>query len=287
MNNEPENLSRNDEKTRQILGSLEKIDAPKDFNFQLKSKIANTKATRKNQVFWRYFAVAVPSLACVLLAAFFVFNRNVQQPATVAEVKEPQKIQTPTIVEIPIIKDLKPTKDSNTENAENLPDKDQNPQKSLPIIEPKIVDEKIYAKVEKQPDIKPESVKLAPKKPKAKDDFIGVKTEAGTDIEKPLQPKGLNASSANTTINQTDTVFEIENLLDDLGVEAIAENGKLKVKSVKKNSLAERSGVKTDDVIDAVDNQKIAPKEIRKKAFDAKSISITREGKTIELKLQQ
>jgi hypothetical protein len=294
MNKEPENLSRNDEKLRGILSSLEKVDAPKDFNFKLKSKITDAKSTRVNSTFWRYFAIAVPSLACVMLIAFFAFNRNVSpMQDTIATVENPQKIEPAAIVN-----EVKPIQTSNTFVAE---DKNSNeppkPAKNSPLVEPKVVDEKIiaepkpvdekiYAKIEKPRNTAVKNERVLSKVPKVKDEFIGQKTSAVTDIPKPILPKGLNGNSPSLKINETDTVFEIENVLKDLGIETTAENGKLKVKSVTKKSLAENSGVKTNDVIDAVDNQKITPKEIRKKAFDAKSINVIRDGKTIELKLQ-
>jgi PDZ domain len=282
MNNEQENLSRNDEKVRQILGSLEKVDAPSNFDFQLKSKIANTKSTRKRLEFWRYFAIGVPSLACLALVAFFAFNRNITPPQNnVAEVKEPQKIESLPINEV------KPPEVPSIEVAVQTTPETTNFKKESKIIEPKIVEDKVIAKTDKPQNIELENKKILPKKPVVKDSFSGNITSASTDIPKPIVPKGLNGNSPNLKINETDTVFEIESLLNDLGIETTAESGKLKVKSVRKNSSAERSGIKNNDLIEAVDNQKIAPKETRKKSFDAKSINVIRDGKTLELKLQQ
>jgi hypothetical protein len=279
MNNEQENLSRNDEKLRGILGSLEKIDAPKDFDFQLKSKIAYTKATSRNSAFWRYFAIAVPSLACVMLVAFFALNRNAPTPIATVEQPQIKTSATPETIKLP--------ENSNVQIAEKSPIETIKIKNMLPVAESKVVDDKVIAKTEKPQTVNFENKKVLRVKPKVKDDFVSDKTSAATNISPPIQPKGLNGTSANTRINEVDTVFEIESLLNDLGIETLAENGKLKVKSVKKNSSAERSGVKHDDVIDAVDNQKIVPKEIRKKVFEAKTIKVTREGKAIELKVQQ
>jgi PDZ domain len=279
MNNEQENLSRNDEKVRQILGSLEKVDAPNNFDFNLKSKIANTKSMRKKSEFWRYFAIGVPSLACIALVAFFAFNRNVPPTQTIAF--ESNK------AEIKAIEQVKPPEVPNVELAVQTTPEISNLKKGSKIVEPKLVEDKITTKIDKPQNIGLENKKILPKKPVVKDDFVGEVTSASTNINKPIVPKGLNGNSAKVEINGTDTVFEIESLLNDLGIETTAESGKLKVKSVKKNSSAERSGVKNNDLIDAIDNQKIAPKETRKKSFDAKSINVTRNGKTIELKLQQ
>ncbi len=282
MNNEQENLSRNDEKIRQILGSLEKVDAPGNFDFQLKSKIANTKSTRKKLEFWRYFAIGAPSLACLALVAFFAFNRNIPPPQNnVAEAKEPQKIES-----LPV-NNVKQPEVPSVEVAVQTTPETTNFKKESKIIEPKIVEDTVIAKADKPKNVGLENKKVLPKKPVVKDNFAGEITSAATDIQKPILPKGLNGNSPNLKINETDTVFEIESLLNDLGIETTAENGKLKVKSVRKNSSAERSGIKNNDLIEAIDNQKIAPKETRKKSFDAKSINVTRDGKTLELKLQQ
>jgi hypothetical protein len=283
MNNEQENLSQNDKRIREIIGSLQKIDAPKDFDFQLKSKIANTKTRRGNWTFWRYFAVGIPTFACMALVAFFAFNRDIAPPQNnVAGVKEQHKTESIQANEV-----KPPEVVPEVAVAVNTTQETPSVKKSSQIIEPKIVDDKVIAKSGKPKTSELESKKVLRKKSVVKDDFIGQNISASTDIQEPILPKGLNGTSANLKINETDTVFEIESLLKDLGIETSDENGKLKVKSVRKNSSAERSGVKNDDVIDAIDNQKIAPKVTRKKSFDAKSINITRDGKSLELKLQQ
>jgi hypothetical protein len=282
MNNEQENLSRNDEKLRQILGSLEKVDAPNNFDFQLKSKIADRKSTRTNLAFWRYFAIGVPSLACIALVAFFAFNRNLPLPPNnVAEVKEPQKTESLPINEV------KPSETPNVAVAVTRTFGTSDVNKEPNIIKPKIFEDKLIAKTDKPQNIGLENKKILPKKSVVKDDFVSERTSASTNNPPPILPKGLNGNSPNLKINETDTVFEIESLLNDLGIETTAESGKLKVKSVRKNSSAERSGIKSNDLIEAIDNQKIAPKETRKKSFDAKSINVTRDGKNLELKLQQ
>jgi C-terminal processing protease CtpA/Prc len=278
MNKEYENLSRNDEQVRVILGSLEKIDAPKTFDFQLKSKIAERKSSVGNWAFWKYFAVGVPTLACIALFAFFAFNHN--EPTEIVTAEQPKIVnqEAPEINRVVVNQVLE---EPAIPVAETTIIK-----KSLPVVEPKIVDEKIYANIEKPQNITPKTKKVVPKKRVVNEIFSN--DSAVTNINKPLQPKGLNGSNAaNMKINESDTVFEIESLLNDLGIETANENGRLKVKSVTKNSSAERSGIKNNDLIDAIDNQKIAPKETRKRSFDAKSINITRDGKTMELKLQQ
>jgi PDZ domain len=278
MNNEQENLSRNDEKLRGILGSLDKVDAPKHFNFRLKSKIASAETNGGNRTFWRYLLIGTSSLTGILLVAFFAFNRNV--PTQIATFNQPQPptVGTPEIKVLPEV--------AKVETSEKTQIETPTSKKDSRLIEPKIVADKVLAKAEKLQNIEVESKRILPKKSVVKDNFVGEKTSAFTGIKKPLVPKGFGSTSVNTQLNDITTVFEIESLLSDLGIETTAENGKLKVKSVKKNSSAERSGVKNDDVIDAVDNQKITPKETRQKAFTAKSLNITREGKTLELKLQ-
>lgn len=281
MNNEQEKLSQNDERVCQILGSLEKIDAPKDFHFQLKSKIAVKKSARQNSTGWRTLLIGIPGLACILLAAFFAFNRNF--PTPIATVKPPET-ETAAVPEI-----INTLPNSNIEVVQATKPELPVFTKGSSAIEPKSAHNRVIAKAEKPQNEALADKKILPKDSTVKDDFVGVRTPAATDINKPLVQKGLNGSAVNTgntKINETDTVFEIESLLNDLGIETTAENGKLKVKAVRKNSSAERSGVRNADVIEAVDNKKISPKDTLKKSFDAKSINVTREGKAIELILK-
>ena len=70
------------------------------------------------------------------------------------------------------------------------------------------------------------------------------------------------------------------------GINADFENGKWKVKSVTANSLGESSGVMKDDIIEAIDNQSLASEIIKSKTFSGKTITVTRNGEKLQIKLR-
>ncbi len=74
-------------------------------------------------------------------------------------------------------------------------------------------------------------------------------------------------------------------MLSEIGIEIVLEDGKHEVKSVTKNSLAERSGVKVGDVVEAIDGKKISDEPFSGRTIKVKTLTVLRGAKKIEIAL--
>ncbi len=63
-------------------------------------------------------------------------------------------------------------------------------------------------------------------------------------------------------------------------------DGGWKVRSTTDNSIATRSGVRSDDVIEAIDGRAITEATTLKGGVDGKSLNVRREGKQVKLDLK-
>ncbi|MFN0277539.1 MAG: PDZ domain-containing protein, partial [Pyrinomonadaceae bacterium] len=83
--------------------------------------------------------------------------------------------------------------------------------------------------------------------------------------------------------NRKITTVPAKDVLTSIGIEADAT---WKVGSVKQNSVAERSGLKAGDVIEAVNNQTLTEKTTFGNKFNSKSLRVLRDGKSVQIDLK-
>jgi C-terminal processing protease CtpA/Prc len=101
-------------------------------------------------------------------------------------------------------------------------------------------------------------------------------------------PKGLNPNTklAPPKDFNSEKPFSVKELLSQLGVEVVSENGKWKVKNVSQNSAAERSGLKADDIIETLDGKKLSGSSVRGKKIEVKKLGVKRGDAQVEINLQ-
>jgi hypothetical protein len=278
MKKELENLSEADEKVQKMLASLKQVEAPKDFEFRLKARIAkaNPKAYQTN--YKRRFAYALPAFASIVVSTFVVLNMDFSG----------DRNRVSALPETSALSNFAPQNSSNelialantnvNKSAEVIPNADLNAQTGK--------DEK--------PRL-PSTAANFPQKPKnenrretQKENRGGgslVQARTGATV---FTPKGLdtNTNVAPPKDLNSEKPFTVEGLLSTLGVEVIAENGKWKVKNVSQNSTAERSGLKTDDIIETLDGRKLSSASLRDKKIEVKKLGVKRAGAQIEINLQ-
>lgn len=280
---ELENLSDADEKVRRMLASLKQVEAPKDFEFRLKARIASARPKAYQTSYKRRLAFALPAFASIAVSAFVVLNMNSSgnperissiTPATaLSNFAQPQNSPGEFIVA------------ANTtvnKSPEDIPDADSNAQ----------------IRKDEKSELSFTAVKL-PEKPrneipkpasKVNRDGAGSKVRALTVIEA-IGPKGINLNpNANVDTPpdfNREKSFSVQELLSPLGVEVVAaENGKWKVKNVSRNSPAERSGIKADDIIETLDGKKLSGSSVRGKKIEVKKLGVKRAGAQVEINLQ-
>src|SRR5215213_7574369 len=72
--NETEILSADEQKLREMCLSLKKVDAPKDFYFKVKARIAGAKPSDFQPRFGFAFRYGLPALALILVLGLVAYN---------------------------------------------------------------------------------------------------------------------------------------------------------------------------------------------------------------------
>lgn len=269
------------EQTRvwQMIETLPRVDAPKDFNFHLKAKIANAKPTDFQPRWWSAVRYVTPVFAVVLVLTlifasqnFFVSDQNVAEQRTKTPVSNPIEQKSSSVAGV------------SHEAA---------PAEVVKTPEEKINDEKVVA--EKTPE--KESVVLA-KLPKENKTVPNSKTENETGIRSRdisseknkvmILPLGieLNNQPKKTPEPKESSNFTADQMLSEIGIELITENGKQIVKTIKEKSAADISGVKVGDTIEAIDGKKIGSQPDKVKSSATKKLTVVRDQETIEINLR-
>lgn len=262
-NVETEVLSVDDQKLSDLLGGLKRIDAPKNFDFRLKARIANTKPEhlRPHRPFplWGYAA----PLAVVLLAgAYFVGtgvysvdNNSVSgvqeaQPVANTNYLSPSKAETVPAIENPELAEVSEPKPASS---------------ALPVTEKDA---------------------SAPKKARRSSEPAGGSFDTGLGSKEPILPRGLNANSSSAKKPEVFAPISIQEILSTIGIKAEFDGSSIKVKSVVANSMAARSGIAAGDVLQTINGQRVTDKTKFESPFSVKSAGITRDGKSLQINLR-
>lgn len=267
-----------------MLGSLPRVAVPEDFNFQLKARIARARPADHQPNFsfpaLRYvlpLSVVLILLSIVALSGLYYIERqqNAGLPESVKEQPAPVEVSPnsagPPPVEIA---------DAGTPQPEPagqllIPVKTEPSKKRTSEIARKDVDKGV-------------SKVSAPSLPKVipapENDDGGSKVLSANQPQR-INPPGIGANRP-ITAPDIATTTEITEVLQLLGIETVSENNALKVRTVTKNSVAERSGVRIGDQIEAIDGNKITGEPLTGKTINGKTLTVRRNGQKKEITLQ-
>jgi len=268
--------SREQTRVWQMIDVLPRVAAPNNFDFRVKARIANTKATDFQPRFFPVLRYVMPLGVIVLLLGIIAFNANYFSGNNAAPQIAEKVPQTPIIKET-----LSNSPSTNNQyaaaNVQSVPEEKSAANASTTI--PRLTDERKkteFVAVKSQnstPKVKVRdgggSRDIAVRKP-----FVGL--PAG------IPPQSMETSpNVNNLRNLTD-----EQILSEIGIEIVLQNESRAVKSIKKNSLAERSGVKAGDVIEAIDGKKISLEPKRSKTSVVKNLTVLRGAEKIQIPLK-
>lgn len=245
-------LSGEDEKVRQMLGDLKRVEAPKDFYFRLKARIAAADAKDLAPRSFPALRIAAPlGLAIIILAAFVAIGLYSVDKNSVPQVAEGD-------VPMPNANKDKPKEEFAAANSqpENV---------LLPSVEKEIrtKDSELAADVNR------------PKKDAPQNN--GGSLDKAAKDPNIILPKGFESKGS----------FPVKDVLEIIGIEASFSGEKWKVRSVMPNSRAERAGVKNADIIEAINEVKLRAETIDiNGAFVGNTLTVVRGGKKIEIDLQ-
>jgi membrane-associated protease RseP (regulator of RpoE activity) len=263
----------------QMIDVLPRVDAPVNFDFRVKARIANSKPTDFQPRFFPILRYVMPLGVIVLLLGLIAFNTNYFSGDNAAE---------QIAVTLPLTSIEKEMAASNpTFTNQNI----------LPAVgnESSVGSQSnansVFAKDTQKTQIAVVNLKKkqqieAPKK--KTEEIEGMGSRVSTFSKAPIKlPLGLDPNRRIETAPNADNTksFTAEEILPFLGIEIVLQNENRTVKSVKRNSLAERSGVEVGDVIEAIDGKQISDEPFSGRTIKVKTLTVLRGVKKFEIAL--
>ena len=270
--NDTETLSADEQKLRAMCLSLTKAEAPKDFDFKLKARIASAKPSDFQPRFGWALRYALPALALILVLGLLAYNGGFLSPKDNQFVAESSVVpQNPELPQnSPPARFAPPEINKQTDNnaaAVANPDSQKQPEKTQPQVAGIQNSKNDLRKDKKDSSVRSKVFSLTQDNTNQPD----FNTNS-------FMPKLPNADIQNQ--------IPVNDVLSINGIRANFENGKWKVKSVTANSVGESSGVRENDIIEAIDNQPLSGETINGKNFSGKTITVTRNGKKSQIELR-
>lgn len=269
----------------EMLGGLNRVEAPKDFDFQLRARIARSKPEDYRQTGFfpalRYIlplSAILVVLSVVALSGLFLVDSNSIPSVAVSETPNPLVNAAMPINNFVEPKEISAEKSPLVNNA---PVYETNSLKPATLDQrPEVAGKKIEGGSKDSPHEKPNVVIT----PENEDSGGGLRDRDFTfGSPKVFTPSGIPNPNqkTETNSNQNNAQTKISDILSMLGIKA----NSLKVVSVQKSSIAERSGVKVGDVIEAINGKKITGDTLEGKEVSVKSLTVLRNGERQEITL--
>ncbi|CAN5231702.1 hypothetical protein BH20ACI2_BH20ACI2_00230 [soil metagenome] len=258
---EPGFTDLGEEKISQLLSSLPRVEAPGDFGFRVKARIADGRPAQSSAT-WLPTAVkaAVPLGLAVFVGGYFALTsfyipNDPVAPLAAVENARPEPV---SIREQPIVAQTQPPVVIN-----DVSDGTQGPS--------------VYR--ERETTVKTSALKRPVNRKTATDNRdSGSYVEAASDARNP-SPAADPASKPEAVVKGTPA----GEILTRIGVNALFGESGWKAESVSPNTAAARAGVKAGDVIEAVDDQELTDLGSVGKPVTGKKLRVNREGKSVEI----
>jgi len=271
QNGENEILSRDEARVRELLGNLERVDAPKDFDFKLKARIANAEPNDYKPRLFPFLRYAAPLGLAILILAMVVVSGLYSTDVNSVQVAD-NTVQTP--IENVILPDNSQPKEEFVATSNSTAANSEKPDA------PSFAANAELAEKTKKPKIQNRNA----------DNNGGGSKDFSFTPKSPILPPGLNPDKEveiPKDFKNLNSDTSVKDILSIIGIEASFEKNRWKVNSVKQNSRAERSGVKANDVIEAIDENRLATETISTKNVNGNKLTVVRGGEKLEIKLQE
>lgn len=278
---ENEILSVEDEKVRQMCGGLKRVNAPKNFDFRLKARIAAFKPqTAKSPVF-AFLRYAAPLGLVVAIFGAIVSNNLFSVDNTAVPQLAESFTETPRLENSAPIEDETPIELASRENGPTANfgtfTANENSNSKQILTFPANVRNEVG-----------KFVKNLNNKNRAVENDGGGSRDSASTQSRIRVPQSFNVNKSVETPNNftNPTAFSVKDILSTIGIEASFAGNGWKVQSVRQDSKAELSGVKTNDIIEALDDTKLSTDTIRTNSINVKKITFIRNGTKFEIVLK-
>lgn len=265
-----ENLTGDEAAVSRLLGDLRRVEAPPDFDFKLKARIANASPAQTGPprlVPVMKFAVPL-CLLLILVSGFFVLNgtfttETAYLPAGNSSAKmdpAPEIAATGTAPQAP--------------SASSLPVESEVTAAQAPNAE--------------RAAVRPRTRSSSRTRSAVAEDSGGGSIQRDLTISsntiRPPQSSNPDLSGNSRPHANVRNQSAVE-ALSSIGVDAEFVSGALKVRAVKSGSSAEIAGLKAGDIVNGIDEKSVEEKTVFDTPFKVRSVFVTREGKTLNLVL--
>ncbi|HVF47937.1 MAG TPA: hypothetical protein VNA17_10260 [Pyrinomonadaceae bacterium] len=262
-----------EEKISGLLSTLKRVEAPGDFDFKVRARIAQGRPAAA-RAFWlpASVKVAVPLGLVLSVGGYFGFNAlysvetSMGSAIAVAPVAEPQPTRF-----VPLKEDEHgvPPAPPSAEVAQVNAMQTREARKPVTAAVRKI------STIRRAPESEGGSVDSAARESKS---IFPVGVDPNANIPVPVLPGA-----------STPGVVRIsgKDVLDRIGVSAVFAAGTWRVQSVNASSSAGKAGLQTGDVIEAVNGTGLSEKAVIEPGFSTKSLRVRRDGRTVFIGLIQ
>ena len=259
-----EYLNSEEKAIADMLGALPRVSVPNDFDFRVKARIAAGEPS-KGGFAWFPLAtrLALPMLLLVAIGGYFGYQAIGPASREVAVETNIEPVNIAPAVEIPVNKS--PVKLDTGLIAETVPNKSQDVNSKVPL-----------------------TVSTSNNEPKP--ERVGGSVDSAIRTSRPIYPRGVDPNAKTPVVPKDfDNPGQIsaKDVLNFLGAEVVYSETGWKVESVKANSSAQRAGLKSGDLVEAINEQPIGEKTSFKGRFAGKNLRLKREGQNIDIDLQK
>lgn len=268
-----EGLSGDEAKVRQMLGGLAKVEAPKNFAFAVKARIANAKPGdhRAPAGGWVLLRYAVPLAMVLVVVSGFVLNGVY----SVNESSVPMVADSVMPPPAPIVP-VGPAQGSEVTSTANVP------QSNTGIETPVTPGTEVLAAIPPTPRTRRSTVSSRDSGGGSRDSASGGPAPIidlnpqGPVTLAPLQPGQIGPPGQ----------IPVQAVLKIVGIKADASSEGWKVTAVEPNSLSDHSGVKTGDYVEGINGQPVT-EGTRFSGVTVQNLRVKRNGKSLEIDLKR
>lgn len=259
-------LDADESKIANLLGTLPLVEAPANFEFGVRAKIAAGGGNSKSSLL-PFLKVAAPLSLVLIVGALVMFYAVLPGGRTSDDVTEA----------IPSVPQTPKTASGDAEVAQS--DTRSEPSVTGRESGPSVAEERPGPKVSDVPRSSgPDRVqRRAGNSASTPDGGSILRTQRQANV---ISPPGIPPIPGSVEM-------PVEDLLQILGVKADLVGRDWVVRSTTENSLAARAGVRSNDVIEAIDDLSLTARRTIKGLTGGKSCQIRRDGKQLKLDLRK
>lgn len=255
-----------EEKIAAMLGSLKRVDAPADFDFRVRARIAQGRPAEKRVPWFPTFArVAAPAMMLAAVGGYFGYNAlyttgNVNVPI----VADSGPIAPAPLV-VPTSNEAAPATVASTEVA---------------VVKPPVNSEQTVAAAPKK-----DAVTTAVKKPETPE---GGSMDIGQGVANTMSiPMSIRGGNVENTGNSSPVVpissLSVREVFSAMGIRASLSATGWRVSSASGRAAA--AGLKTGDIIETVNGKPVGAYTTFNEKFVGSTLRVKRDGASVQISL--